>query len=101
MFTTNFALTNYTVASDIESEKIDAYLLVVDSEGIAVDSAVAGRKLTAEIPKRKMANTSMSSFINSLCMSLIQRSKGFRRKICGKIAEVYLSKKALANYCYS
>jgi acetyl-CoA decarbonylase/synthase complex subunit gamma len=48
MFTTNFALTYYTVASDIESAKVNAYLLVVDSEGIAVDSAVAGRKLTAE-----------------------------------------------------
>ena len=48
MFTTNFALTYYTVASDIESAKLNVYLLVVDSEGIAVDSAVAGRKLTAE-----------------------------------------------------
>jgi len=48
MFTTNFALTYYTVASDIESGKINAYLIVVDSEGIAVDSAVAGRKLTSE-----------------------------------------------------
>jgi acetyl-CoA decarbonylase/synthase complex subunit gamma len=48
MFTTNFALTYYTVSSDIESAKISAYLLVVDTEGIAVDSAVAGRKLTAE-----------------------------------------------------
>lgn len=48
MFTTNFALTYYTVASDIESAKVNVYLLVVDTEGIAVDSAVAGRKLTAE-----------------------------------------------------
>ncbi|MGQ9538920.1 MAG: acetyl-CoA decarbonylase/synthase complex subunit gamma [Candidatus Bathycorpusculaceae bacterium] len=48
MFTTNFALTYYTVASDIESAKVNAYLLVVDTEGIAVDSAVAGRKLTSE-----------------------------------------------------
>jgi acetyl-CoA decarbonylase/synthase complex subunit gamma len=48
MFTTNFALTYYTVASDIENAKVDGYLLVVDTEGIAVDSAVAGRKLTAE-----------------------------------------------------
>ncbi|MCS7115005.1 MAG: acetyl-CoA decarbonylase/synthase complex subunit gamma [Nitrososphaerota archaeon] len=48
MFTTNFALTYYTVASDIESAKVNAYLLVVDSEGLAVDPAVAGRKLTAE-----------------------------------------------------
>lgn len=48
MFTTNFALTYYTVASDIENAKVNAYLVVVDTEGIAVDSAVAGRKLTAE-----------------------------------------------------
>lgn len=48
MLTANFALTYYTVAHDIESGKIDAYLLVIDTEGIAVDSAVAGRKLTAD-----------------------------------------------------
>ena len=48
LFTTNFALTYYTVTSDIESAKVDTYLLVVDSEGTAVDCAVAGRKLTAD-----------------------------------------------------
>jgi acetyl-CoA decarbonylase/synthase complex subunit gamma len=48
MFTTNFALTYYTVASDLESAKVSTHLLVIDTEGIAVDSAVAGRKLTAE-----------------------------------------------------
>ncbi|MEM2108736.1 MAG: acetyl-CoA decarbonylase/synthase complex subunit gamma [Candidatus Bathyarchaeia archaeon] len=48
LFTTNFALTYYTVASDIENSKLNAYLLVVDTEGSAVDSGVAGRKLTAE-----------------------------------------------------
>jgi len=48
MMTTNFALTYYTVASDIESAGINCYLIVVDTEGIAVESAVAGRKLTAD-----------------------------------------------------
>ena len=48
LFTTNFALTYYTVASDIENSKINAYLIVVETEGSAVDSGVAGRKLTAE-----------------------------------------------------
>lgn len=47
-FTSNFALTYYTVASDIESNKINAYLIVVETEGSAIDSGVAGRKLTAE-----------------------------------------------------
>jgi acetyl-CoA decarbonylase/synthase complex subunit gamma len=48
LFTTNFALTFYTVASDIENSKTSAYLIVVETEGSAVDSGVAGRKLTAE-----------------------------------------------------
>ena len=43
LFTSNFALTDYTVASDIESNKLDAYLIVVDTEGSAIDSGVAGR----------------------------------------------------------
>jgi acetyl-CoA decarbonylase/synthase, CODH/ACS complex subunit gamma len=46
-FTSNFALTYYTVASDIESNKLNAYLIVVETEGAAIDSGVAGRKLTA------------------------------------------------------
>ena len=48
MMTSNFALTYYTVEQDIESTGKSAYLLVVDSEGTAIDSGVAGRKLTAE-----------------------------------------------------
>jgi acetyl-CoA decarbonylase/synthase complex subunit gamma len=46
-FTTNFALTYYTVASDIESSKMNAYLVVVDTEGSAVDSGVIVNPATA------------------------------------------------------
>lgn len=62
MFTTNFALTYFTVASDLESAKINAYLMVVDTGGIAVDSAVAGRRLTAE----KIANSIKSSGVEKV-----------------------------------
>jgi acetyl-CoA decarbonylase/synthase complex subunit gamma len=48
LMTSNFALTYYTVVQDIESAGLSAYLIVVDSEGTAIDSGVAGRKLTAE-----------------------------------------------------
>ena len=48
LLTTNFALTFYTVASDIEAGDVDCYLIVIDTEGISVESAVAGRKLTSE-----------------------------------------------------
>jgi len=46
LMTSNFALTYFTVASDIE--KIDCYLIVIDTEGNSVESAVAGRKLTSD-----------------------------------------------------
>jgi len=48
LLTTNFALTYYTVASDLESAAVSCFLIIVDTEGLAVDCAVAGRKLTAE-----------------------------------------------------
>lgn len=63
MFTTNFALTYYTVASDIESAGIDSYLLVVDTEGIAVDSAVAGRKLTADKVAEAVKETKVKEMV--------------------------------------
>jgi len=48
LLTSNFALTYFTVASDIETAKLSCYLLVIDTEGLSVESAVAGRKLTAD-----------------------------------------------------
>ena len=48
LMTSNFALTYYTVEQDVENTGKSAFLLVVDSEGTAIDSGVAGRKLTAE-----------------------------------------------------
>ncbi|MFB0568210.1 MAG: acetyl-CoA decarbonylase/synthase complex subunit gamma [Nitrososphaeria archaeon] len=57
MMTTNFALTFYTVKSDIEAAKVDCYLLVVNSEGIAVDCAVAGRKITPDSIAEELKNS--------------------------------------------
>ncbi|HDI32066.1 MAG TPA: acetyl-CoA decarbonylase/synthase complex subunit gamma, partial [Thermofilum sp.] len=48
MLTGNFALTYYIVSGDIEANKIDCYLLLADTEGIAVECAVPGRKLLPE-----------------------------------------------------
>ncbi len=47
LMTTNFALTYYTVASDIESAGVDCYLLVIDTEGLGVEVSVAGGQLDA------------------------------------------------------
>jgi len=64
MFTTNFSLTYFTVSSDIESSDISnkCYLLVIDSEGIGVQSAAArasARKggLTADMIAKAIKET--------------------------------------------
>ncbi len=46
--TGNYALTYSIVSGDIEKARINAYLVVIDTEGVAVEAAVPGRKLTAE-----------------------------------------------------
>jgi acetyl-CoA decarbonylase/synthase complex subunit gamma len=84
MFTTNFALTYYTVASDIESAKIDTYLLVIDTEGIAVDSAVAGRKLTAE----KVADSLKASGIENKVEHKKLLIPGKAARLSGEIEEL-------------
>ena len=84
MFTTNFALTYYTVASDIENAKVDAYLLIVDTEGIAVDSAVAGRKLTAE----KVADALKASEIENKVKHRKLIVPGKAARLSGEIEEL-------------
>jgi len=84
MFTTNFALTYYTVASDIENAKINGYLLVVDTEGIAVDSAVAGRKLTAE----KVAEAIKASGVESKVKHRKLIIPGKAARLSGEIEEL-------------
>ncbi len=45
--TTNFALTYYTVESDLTSGNIKGWLLVLDTEGLGVEVSVAGGQFTA------------------------------------------------------
>lgn len=48
LFTTNFALTYYTVESDLSSNGITCWLLAVNTDGIGVEAAAAGGQLTAD-----------------------------------------------------
>ena len=83
-FTSNFALTYYTVASDIESAKLNAYLIVVESEGSAIDSGVAGRKLTAE----KVADALKSSGVENKVKHRKLIIPGKASRISGEIEEL-------------
>jgi acetyl-CoA decarbonylase/synthase complex subunit gamma len=56
IITTNFALTYYTVESDVSSNQVDCYIAVVDTEGIGVEASVAGGQLTAAKIKKTLEN---------------------------------------------
>jgi acetyl-CoA decarbonylase/synthase complex subunit gamma len=49
LVTTNYALTYFTVESDIKAAHVTCYLVVIDTGGISVESAVAGRYLTPDL----------------------------------------------------
>ncbi len=82
--TTNYALTFFTVESDVKSAEIDCYLLVVDTGGLSVESAVAGRYLNP---------SSIAEAINGFCLSdLVDHRKiiipGLAARISGDTEEV-------------
>jgi acetyl-CoA decarbonylase/synthase complex subunit gamma len=82
--TTNFALTYYTVESDITSNKIDSYLMVVDSEGIGVESAVAGGQLNAESFKDALESFNAASKVKHKTMVI----PGLAARLSGETEDV-------------
>lgn len=81
--TTNFALTYYTVASDLEASNISCYLLVVDTEGLAVEPAMAGTKLTASVVKEALNSSDASSKVKHKSMII----PGMAARISGELEE--------------
>jgi CO dehydrogenase/acetyl-CoA synthase gamma subunit (corrinoid Fe-S protein) len=62
--TTNFALTYYTVRSDIEQAKMDAWLLVLDTGGIGVESSTAGGQLNAGAAAELVKSSGIASKVS-------------------------------------
>ncbi len=48
MFTSNFSLTYFSVAGEVERSKVPSYICVVDTEGLGVLNAWAGDKISSE-----------------------------------------------------
>jgi len=60
MFTTNFSLTYFSVAGEVERSKVPAYICVVDTEGLGVLNAYAGDKISAEAVVKTIAAQKVS-----------------------------------------
>jgi len=64
LITTNYALTYFTVESDIKAANLDCYLIVVDTGGLSVESAVAGRYFTADSIANALKSCNVAALVS-------------------------------------
>ncbi len=61
LFTTNFSLTYYTVEGEVESSRIAAYILSVDTGGTSVLTAYSGDKLNDKVVAKAMTDANVET----------------------------------------
>lgn len=61
LFTTNFSLTYYTVAGEVEASRIPAFILSVDTGGTSVLTAYSGDKLNDKVVAKAMADAKVET----------------------------------------
>ncbi len=64
MITTNFSLTYFTVAGEVEASGVPAWLLIADSEGLSVLTAWAAGKFDAEKIKKAIQTSGIADKIS-------------------------------------
>lgn len=62
--TTNFALTYFSVASEIEASNVPCYLLITNSDGMSVLTAWAANKFNGEIIAKAVKEFELEKYIN-------------------------------------
>jgi acetyl-CoA decarbonylase/synthase complex subunit gamma len=82
--TTNFSITYFTVAGEVESSKVPTYVICCDSEGMSVLTAWAAEKFTAE----RIADTLKKSGIEGLVSHKKVIIPGYVSVLSGKLEEV-------------
>ena len=85
--TTNFALTYYTVESDLASNDIDSYLMAVDTEGIGVEASVAGGQVTPQKIKDGIAEEGFDPQTDVTHRSIIL--PGLAARMSGELEDLY------------
>jgi len=63
LFTTNFSLTYYTVEGDVESSRVPAWILCVDTEGTSVLTAYSGDKLNEKVVANAMKAAKLETVV--------------------------------------
>jgi len=64
LVTTNFSITYYTVAGEVESSKVPSYVISCDAEGMSVLTAWAAEKFTSETIAQTLQNSGISDKVS-------------------------------------
>lgn len=84
LITTNYALTFFTVESDIKAAALDCYLIVVDTGGLSVESAVAGRYFSSESILSALKEMQVENLVNHKTLII----PGLAARLSGEAEEV-------------
>lgn len=82
--TTNFALTYYTVATDVEGTRLPSYLIAFDTDGLSVMTAWAGGKFIGETIGPWLKDSDLNGKVNKKVLII----PGGVAAIKGKIEEL-------------
>ena len=82
--TTNYTMTYYTIKSDLEDMKKPAWLLVVDTEGISVEAAVAGGQFSATKVADAIKETGLAEKVNHKIIII----PGLSARISGELEQL-------------
>jgi len=82
--TTNFSITYFTVAGEVEASKVPTYIICCDSEGMSVLTAWAAEKFTAE----KIADSLKSTGIEGKVAHKKVTIPGYVSVLSGKLEEI-------------
>ncbi|NHI94783.1 MAG: acetyl-CoA decarbonylase/synthase complex subunit gamma [Candidatus Lokiarchaeota archaeon] len=82
--TTNYTMTYYTIQSDLQDMKKPAWLLVADTEGISVESAVAGGQFSATKVADAIKETNLAEKVNHKIIII----PGLAARISGELEQL-------------
>jgi len=84
LVTTNFSITYFTVAGEVESSKVPSYIIACDAEGMSVLTAWAADKFTAERISEALEKTGMVKKVKHKKVII----PGYVSVLSGKLEEV-------------
>lgn len=84
LVTTNFSITYFTVAAEVESSKVPTYVICCDAEGMSVLTAWAAEKFTAEQITEMLKKCGIEDMISHRTLTI----PGYVAVLSGKLEEV-------------